>query len=66
VEDGLITDQDSIVWSSDVDGELGGGEELILDPLRLTPGPHRITVTATDSENTSADSFFDITVPVGL
>lgn len=66
VEDGLITDQDSIVWSSDVDGELGGGDELILDPLRLTPGPHRITITATDSENTTADSFFDITVPVGL
>lgn len=56
VEDGVISDSGAVVWASDVDGELGGGQDLVLDSNGLTPGPHQITVTATDSEGMTTES----------
>jgi len=43
-EDGFLTD-DSISWSSDLDGELGAGECVV---TTFSAGEHEITVTATD------------------
>lgn len=52
-------------WSSDVDGFLGTGSSI----LRTipTPGPHRITLTATDSDGNSSDDhvFVDIQAYLG-
>lgn len=49
-EDGSLTGA-SLVWTSDVDGELGTGETFDLDAALATPGAHVITLTATDSQN---------------
>jgi hypothetical protein len=46
-EDGSLGG-DSVVWSSDRDGLLGVGNNLVID--RLSCGTHRITATATDSD----------------
>jgi hypothetical protein len=53
-EDGPM-EGDVFSWSSDLDGELGSGEEIFVSQLSL--GWHEITVTATDSdENTATDT----------
>jgi hypothetical protein len=49
-EDGSLTGA-SLVWTSDVDDELGTGETFELDAALATPGAHVITLTATDSQN---------------
>jgi len=46
-EDGPLTGE-AFAWSSDVDGPLGLGTDLILDGL--SPGAHRLTVRASDSD----------------
>jgi len=54
LEDGYLNG-DSLVWSSDKDGEIGKGESITID--NLSEGKHTITLTATDSDdNTSSDS----------
>lgn len=47
VEDGMLVG-DALVWTSDVDGELGTGAN-IMAPL-ATEGDHVITLSATDSD----------------
>jgi DNA-binding beta-propeller fold protein YncE len=61
IEDRVIP-SDSLMWSSDLDGILGTGDWLVVpDP---TPGQHKITLSATDSDgNTSRAS---VTVFVGF
>jgi len=39
---------ESLVWTSDVDGALGTGAEVVVDTL--STGMHRITLSATDSD----------------
>ena len=47
----------SLVWTSDLGGELGTGESLWVDASSLTPGEHQITLTGTDSDQlTDTDS----------
>jgi peptidoglycan/xylan/chitin deacetylase (PgdA/CDA1 family) len=60
-EDGRLADV-SLTWSSDVDGILGTGE--VLDVPFLSPGTHRITLMATDSEGKSATATVQIDVEV--
>jgi hypothetical protein len=48
VEDGPLPDT-SLVWASDQDGPLGVGGTLVWED-GLSPGPHHISLTATDSD----------------
>ena len=49
------TEGAAVCWSSDRDGALGTGDQLLVADLR--PGWHEITVTATDDdENTGSDT----------
>lgn len=52
-EDGPLPDK-SFVWKSDRDGLLGTG--MRVDAVRLSPGVHRITLTATDSDGESGEA----------
>jgi len=61
LEDGVLSDA-ALVWRSDVDGFLGSGEEVYLPPRRLSPGPHRIVLVASDSDGMTAQAAVDITV----
>ena len=47
LEDGTLEDV-ALSWSSDIDGFLGTGSQLLVNSL--TPGAHSITLTATDSD----------------
>lgn len=47
-EDGQLTGN-SLVWTSDMDGEIGTGDSLLTDSLSVNS--HVITLTATDSHN---------------
>ncbi len=46
-EDGPLSGE-ALAWSSDVDGPLGEGTDVAVESL--TPGPHRITLRATDGD----------------
>lgn len=46
-EDGALTGA-SLVWRSNVDGQIGTGESF--STTALTPGQHTVTLTATDSD----------------
>ncbi len=59
LEDGELAGG-SLVWSSDVDGTLGSGRSLTIATLSL--GPHRVTLTAIDSEGRSGTDSVDIVV----
>ncbi len=61
LEDGLLTG-DSLVWTSDLDGVLGTGEEEYLSVSSLSAGTHRITLTATDSDGMAAQTAVTITI----
>jgi hypothetical protein len=52
-EDGTL-DDGGLVWSSNVDGELGVGPEL--QTHTLSPGEHEITLTVVDSQGVSGSS----------
>ena len=58
-EDGAL-DGDSLLWRSYADGVLGTGEELYLPPGRLSIGPQRIYLSATDSDGMTALDTVDI------
>ncbi len=48
LEDGQIND-DSLLWSSDLEGSLGAGQNLSITASTLQEGTHHITLTARDS-----------------
>ena len=55
-EDGPLIGE-SLVWSSNLAGQLGTGESVVLAAGTLSPGTHIITLTATDSGSlTETDS----------
>ena len=58
-KDGILK-SDSLVWTSDIDGELGTGEAVTLNDL--STGMHTITVTATDSDGNARTETFTITI----
>ena len=47
LQDEWLVDDNELVWSSDLQGELGNGELIYVDNLK--PGKHTITLTATNS-----------------
>jgi hypothetical protein len=51
-EDGSLID-DSMVWTSSIDGKLGIGKFITRNDL--SPGTHSITITATDSQGAKAN-----------
>jgi len=53
---------DSLLWRSYADGVLGTGEELYLPPGRLSIGPQRIYLSATDSDGMTALDTVDIVI----
>jgi hypothetical protein len=57
-EDGLLPDA-SLAWSSDVSGALGSGANI---NVVVTPGMHRIRLTATDSRGATGIDTVTITV----
>jgi hypothetical protein len=58
-EDGPIG-PDRLVWSSDLDGDLGQGPSLQV--RTLSPGRHTLSLTATDSSGNSASSQVHIAI----
>lgn len=62
LEDGSIP-EGKLVWSSDVQGELGKGYEIAVNTL--TPGPHTLTLTAMDSDGASGSVSVSIFVGYG-
>lgn len=58
-EDGKL-DRDSLIWISDIDGQIGMGEAFSRDDLSV--GTHRITLTATDSDRESGTASVTFTV----
>lgn len=58
-EDGALSGGD-LVWTSDVDGEIGSGETFSRSDL--SSGDHTITLEATDSRNASTTTSVEITV----
>jgi hypothetical protein len=52
LQDEWLSDDTSLAWSSDVQGDLGGGELLYVDNLKV--GKHTITLKATNSFKMSA------------
>jgi hypothetical protein len=58
-EDGELSGA-SLVWSSNVDGEIGTGESFISDAL--SAGTHQITLTASDVQGATGTTIMEITV----
>ncbi len=63
LEDGSIA-EDKLIWSSNVQGELGRGYEVAIN--NLTPGPHTLTLTATDSQGSSGSVSVSVFIGYGL
>jgi len=59
IEDGNLTGN-SLVWTSDIDGQIGTGEFFTMDDLSL--GIHTITLTTTDSDGATGIDSITITV----
>ncbi|MBK5098920.1 MAG: hypothetical protein JJE01_14165 [Gemmatimonadetes bacterium] len=60
-EDGALTGT-SLVWTSDVDDEIGTGETFMVNAADLTLGVHEITLTATDTEAATGTMTAQITI----
>lgn len=58
-EDGSLTGE-SLVWSSDIDGVLGTGKELIV--YSLSSGVHEITLTGTDSKGQTGEAVIYVNI----
>jgi len=59
VQDGTLLDG-SLVWNSDIDGNIGSGQVFMTE--NLSEGFHLITLTATDSEGKTATDTISINV----
>lgn len=55
---------EAMVWTSDRDGQLGTGTSFEL--TTLSPGLHKVTLTATDSQGLEASTFTFVTVDGGV
>ncbi len=55
-----------LVWESDRDGQLGTGEILILALRELSPGPHTLTLRATDPSGMTGTATIHLTLPQRL
>lgn len=53
-----------LVWTSDIDGELGSGEALAVNGL--SSGHHRLTLAATDSDGVEGEANVDVYVGESL
>lgn len=60
MDDGPLA-AEQLVWSSDIEGELGAGQMLVTMPL--TPGRHRITLRVQDRDGNVATAEHSIDVP---
>ena len=60
--DGVEVPPEDLEWTSDVDGVLGTGNTLEVDPGTLTAGPHLITLTGIDAEGLEGTA--DITIVI--
>jgi len=60
-EDGNLP-ENSLVWSSSIDGDLGIGTSLTIN--ELTVGTHTITLTATDSDGKTGSEHIVITISI--
>ena len=58
-DDGTVDFSDYIVWTSNIDGELGKGWSI---SPSLSVGKHVVTVTVTDTDGASASSSVEIDV----
>jgi hypothetical protein len=58
-EDGDLNGN-SLVWSSDLDGQIGSGKTFSTDTLSL--GVHLITLVATDSKGSTGSDVIDLTI----
>jgi hypothetical protein len=58
LEDGTLRDN-SLQWSSSIDGDLGNGQTIL---AMLSPGTHTITLTATDSDDNQGAATLDLYV----
>jgi hypothetical protein len=58
-ENGAFTEE-QLNWSSDLDGELGSGHELITDTL--SPGLHKVTLRVTDVAGLSDETFVFVNI----
>ena len=63
-EEGQLTDN-SLQWTSSIDGPFGEGEAFTLLADDLSAGSHVVTVTAMDGNGSSADAFTNIWVGIG-
>ncbi len=59
LEDGSLSGE-SLVWSSDLDGVLGNGKEVIV--YTLSPGVHEIKLTGTDSKGQAGEAIVYVNV----
>ncbi|MBY5164117.1 DUF1194 domain-containing protein [Salsipaludibacter albus] len=60
-EDGPL-DGSAVTWSSDRDGVLGSGEEVVVLASDLTEGRHVVTATATDSSGAASSATVTIDI----
>lgn len=58
-EDGRL---EAISWTSDRDGPLGSGEQVVLEATDLAEGTHTLTATVADSAGLTASQSVEITV----
>ncbi len=63
VEDGILSD-DSVSWTSDVDGLLGTGKNLIVSATMLSEANHAITAKIMDSAGNQVTQTVNIAVEV--
>jgi hypothetical protein len=61
LEDGLVPNN-RVQWTSNIDGALGTGQELLFNAQSLAEGDHSITVTATDANGGTASRTFRLRV----
>ena len=62
--EGDAIDYGSLIWTSDIDGFLGSGEEFAVDALSF--GPHRICLSASDADNEGSETCISIDVRSSL
>jgi hypothetical protein len=58
--DELLIPENNVVWSSNIDGQIGTGR--LFSARSLTPGVHTLTLTGTDSTGLSTSKTIQVTV----